>query len=64
MIILRKKEYTVNHGQTLGQVMKHLGLPLEAYLATRDGELITEDITIKDGDEIILIAVISGGGIN
>jgi sulfur carrier protein ThiS len=33
----------------------------ESVLATREGELITDDEIIQDGDTITLIAVISGG---
>jgi len=33
----------------------------ETYLAVRDGELLTEDDRLNDGDVIRLIPVISGG---
>jgi sulfur carrier protein ThiS len=61
-IILRKKEYEVKPGQTLAQVMKQINAAPESYLATRSGEMMTEDEMVKEGDIITLIAVISGGG--
>jgi sulfur carrier protein ThiS len=61
-IKLRDKEYEVRAGMTVRQALHHLGLAPEALLATRHGELITEDEILREGDEIKLIAVISGGG--
>ena len=33
----------------------------ESVIATREGEMILEDEILRDGDEVKLIAVISGG---
>ncbi len=33
----------------------------ESVIATKDGEMILDDEILKDGDEVKLIAVISGG---
>lgn len=60
-MILRKKEYEVEAKGTLKDALKQLNLSPEAYLAMRNGEMITEDEVLKDGDVIQLIAVISGG---
>lgn len=60
-MILRKKEYEVEAKGTLKDALKQLNLSPEAYLAMRNGEMITEDEVLKDGDVIRLIAVISGG---
>ncbi|MEN6408646.1 MAG: MoaD/ThiS family protein [Anaerolineaceae bacterium] len=60
-IILRDKVYHIPAGQTLGKAMKTLGFPPESYLAVRHGEMITEDVILKEGDQIQLVAVISGG---
>lgn len=62
-IILRKKEYEVKSNQTLAQAMKQINAAPESYLATRAGEMMTEDEMVKEGDAITLIAVISGGGV-
>ncbi len=60
-IILRDKEYEVRAGMTLHSALKKLGILPEGVLATRNGEMITEDEILREGDEIRLISVISGG---
>ena len=60
-IKLREKEYKLPEGLTLLQVYKRLGMEPESYLAVRDGEMITEDRLLKDGDFVKLVPVISGG---
>lgn len=60
-LILRNKEYEVKAGMTLLDALKKSNIVPESVIATRDGEMITEDEILKDGDVIKLIAVISGG---
>jgi sulfur carrier protein len=60
-LILRNQKYEVKAGQTIRQALVDVGVPPESVLATRDGELITEDTVLKDGEVIKLVAVISGG---
>ena len=60
-LVLRNKEYEVKPGMTLLDSLKKCGIVPESVIATRDGELITEDEILKDGETIKLIAVISGG---
>ncbi|GAB1472176.1 hypothetical protein MASR2M66_30540 [Chloroflexota bacterium] len=60
-LILRNKEYEVKPGMALLDALKKCGILPESIIATRDGELMTEDELLKDGDVIKLIAVISGG---
>ena len=60
-IILRDERYEVKAGMTILSALKKLEIPIEAVLPTRNGELIPEDELIEEGDEIKLIAVISGG---
>jgi sulfur carrier protein len=61
-LILRDHEYEVKPGMTLRHALEKIDVQPESILATRQGEMITEDEIVKDGDEIKLIAVISGGG--
>ncbi len=61
-LILRDQRYEVKAGMTLRDALRKVGVLPEAVLATRAGEMITEDEILKEGDEIKLIAVISGGG--
>jgi sulfur carrier protein ThiS len=60
-LILRGQEYEVKPGMTLRQSLFKINQQPESVLATRDGEMITEEEILKDGDVVKLIAVISGG---
>ena len=57
----RKQEWELKGKLTVRQAIEEVGLNPETVLAVRDGELITEDTQLLDGDEIRLVAVISGG---
>lgn len=60
-LVLRDKEYEVPAGITVREALQQVGILPETVLPTRDGELITEDERLKEGDVIKLVAVISGG---
>ena len=60
-VIYRDKEWEVEGGKTVRQIIESLGLNPESVLATRDGKLIYEETVVKDDDTIKLLAVISGG---
>ena len=60
-IILRDKEYEIRAGMTVRHALLKIGVEPEAVLATRQGELITEDEILDEGDVIKLVSVISGG---
>ena len=60
-LILRGKEYEVKSGMTLMHSLEKINVLPEAVLAVRNGELITEDEILKEGDVIKLVMVISGG---
>ncbi len=60
-LILRNKEYEVKPGMTLRDSILKAGLNPASVLATRDEELITEEVILQDGEVIRLMAVISGG---
>jgi sulfur carrier protein ThiS len=60
-ILLRGQEYEIKPGMTLASSLEKIGVLPEAVLATRRGQMITEDEILQDGDEVKLIAVISGG---
>jgi sulfur carrier protein ThiS len=61
ILILRDKEYEVKPGMTLRHSLLKVNLQPEAHLATRDGQMITEEEILWEGEKIRLIAVISGG---
>ena len=60
-LVLRNKEFEVKAGMALLDALKKCNIVPESVIATRDGELITEDELLKDGEVIKLVAVISGG---
>ena len=60
-IILRKQEFEIRPGMTLEAALKKCSILPESVIATRAGEMITEDEILKDGETIKLVAVISGG---
>ncbi len=60
-LILRDKEYLVKPGMTLEHSLEKAGLSLQSILAIRNGEMLTEEEILHDGEVIKLVAVISGG---
>ncbi len=60
-IILRQQEFELKSGQTIRQAMESLQIQPETHLAIREGELLTEDEILREGETIKLVAVISGG---
>ncbi len=60
-IIYRDQEWEVKAGSTARVAIAKVGLDPEAVLVVRNGELVTDDTVLQEGDEIKLIAVVSGG---
>ena len=60
-LIYRDKEWEFRGGMTVRDAVRKAGLHPEGILATRDGQLITDDVIAADSDTIKLIAVVSGG---
>jgi sulfur carrier protein ThiS len=60
-LILRKQEFEVRSGMVLMDALKKVNILPESVIATRDGEVITEDEILENGDVVKLVAVISGG---
>lgn len=57
----RDKVFEVKAGMTARDTLKKIEMIPDSVLITRDGELITDDEILQEGDVIRLIAVISGG---
>lgn len=62
-VILRNKEiiFEETKDMTVRKVLKKLDLLPETYLCVRNGDLVTEQEPLRDGDVIRLVPVISGG---
>ncbi len=64
-ILLRKKEYQIDDVKdlTVAKALKQLNLIPEAHLVIRSGKMLTEQELLRDGDELKIVPVISGGNI-
>ncbi len=60
-LVLREKAYEVKAGMTLRHSLEKIELTPESTLAVRNGQMITEDEILQEGDIVRLVAVISGG---
>ncbi len=60
-ITFRNKQWQVRAGMTVRDAIIKVGLDPEAVLAVRNGKLINEAVLLEEGDEVKLVAVISGG---
>jgi len=60
-IILRERQFDVKAGTTIRSALERLRINPESVLPTRQGELLTDDEILREGDVIKLVAVISGG---
>lgn len=57
----RGKQYEPKAGMTARDAILKLGLDPEAVLVLRNGKLVDDSVILEDGDEITLVAVVSGG---
>jgi sulfur carrier protein ThiS len=60
-LVHRGRRIPVRAGTTLRDALRKAGFSPEAFLAARAHELVTDDVILLAGEEIRLIAVISGG---
>ena len=60
-VTYRDKSWKVRAGSTVRHVIVKAGLNPESILVLRDGRLINDAILTEDGDELKLVAVVSGG---
>lgn len=57
----RNQVWDMDRRMTVRQVIEAVDLAPEVVLAVQDGQLLAEDTVLEAGDEVRLIAVISGG---
>ena len=60
-LVYRGKEHEVTSGSTVRDAVRKIGLQPETVLAVHDGKLITDDTVLREGMQVKLVAVISGG---
>jgi sulfur carrier protein len=60
-VTYRDKEWRFDEDMTVLRLLKRLDILPENVLVVRNGQLITEDQRVQPGDEVKIVAVISGG---
>lgn len=55
------EERELNGSLTIKELLDDLDLSSETMVSKKNGEIVVEDVTIEDGDEIELIQIIYGG---
>ena len=60
-LILRDKEYEIQAGTTILYALVKLGTDVRVVRPIRDGELISLQGQLREGDLIKLVPLISGG---
>jgi sulfur carrier protein ThiS len=57
----REQIFELEASLTLLEALERLGIEPETVLAIRDGEMISGEYVLAEGDEIRLVGVIAGG---
>ncbi len=62
-ITFRNKKFEVKENITARDALRKINIDPESVLITVNGKLVTDDYTLREGDVVKLVAVISGGEI-
>lgn len=60
-ITFRNKKFEVKENMTARDALKRIGVDPESVLVTINGKLVTDDVVLRQGDQVKLVAVVSGG---
>lgn len=60
-LVYRNKKYESKPNIAVRDALKKIGIEPESVLVVVNGKLTTDDILLKEGDEVKLVAVVSGG---
>jgi len=60
-VTYRDQQHEMKGGITARDLIARLELDPEAILVLRNGKLVDDSVFLADGDEVKLVAVISGG---
>ncbi|MBI4787370.1 MAG: MoaD/ThiS family protein [Chloroflexi bacterium] len=61
-ITFRDKKWELKGNIAARDAIKKIGLEPEGVLVVVNGKLRTDDVMLKDSDQVKLVAVVSGGG--
>jgi sulfur carrier protein len=60
-ITFRDKRFEVKENMTARDALKKINIDPESVLISVNGKLVTDDVVLREGDRVKLVAVISGG---
>ena len=60
-VTFRDKKFEVKENITARDAMKKIGMDPESVLIVVNGKLSTDDLVLRSGDQVKLVAVVSGG---
>jgi sulfur carrier protein ThiS len=60
-LVFRNKKFEVKSNIAARDALKRIGVEPEGVLVVVNGKLITDDVILREGDTVKLIAVVSGG---
>jgi sulfur carrier protein ThiS len=60
-ITFREKNWEIKGGATARDTLKKLGVNAESVLIVVNGKIVTDDVILREDDQIKLVAVVSGG---
>lgn len=55
------KDIEISENTTIADILKKEEIPIETVVVKLNGDTVTEDETVKNGDELEIIKVIYGG---
>ncbi len=61
-ITFRDKKWEIKGNIAARDAVRKIGLDPEGVLVIVNGKLCTDDVLLKDQDQVKLVAVVSGGG--
>ncbi len=60
-ITFREKKWELKAGISARDALKKIGLDPESVLVVVNGKLVTDEVILKENDQVKLVAVVSGG---
>jgi sulfur carrier protein ThiS len=60
-VVFRDKKFQVKDNIAARDALRKLGIEPEGVLVVVNGKLTTDDVILKEGDKVKLVAVVSGG---
>ncbi len=60
-LVYRNKKYECKPNIAARDALKKIGIEPESVLIVVNGKLTTDDVLLKEGDKVKLVAVVSGG---